>query len=60
MCSKDYLPTGGPGWRNCACGMDLGKLEERMKSVTLQDQVERRSLEVAVNDKEEAERGRRR
>ncbi len=60
MCSVNYLPTGGPAWRDCACGMDIGLMEERMKRVRIEDQVETRNSEVAMNDKEEAERGRRR
>ena len=60
MCSQTYMPTGEPAWIYCACGMDLGLMEERMKRVTMDEQLDRRMSEVALSGKEEAERGRRR
>ncbi len=56
----NYLPTGGPSWRDCACGMDIVLMERRMKTAIKEEQLEDKMSEVTVSGKEEAERGRQR
>lgn len=46
-------------WADCACGLSLQELEERMRTVNLED-VGEEPAEVVVNGRKEEERGRRR
>jgi hypothetical protein len=58
VCTRSVLlPSGTPGWMSCACGVDIGQMEERMKRFALEEGGAGRG-EEEIRDKEEAERGR--
>jgi hypothetical protein len=56
-CSRNVMPGGNPTWRDCACGVGIEQMEERMKKVVRDERGE--DYIDPLHDKEAAERGRR-
>jgi hypothetical protein len=55
MCSQGFFPSGA-GRSNCACGMSIEQMEERMQRTVIEERV---SMGAEIrSDKEEMERGR--
>lgn len=57
MCSQGTMP-GGSGFQNCACGMSIEQMEDRMKRMMEEERGQRGMDRIVQSNKEAVERGR--